>query len=143
MIVCNDHRDNLSVAMLPEKVRLLLGKRVRDLRLEQGLSGTDLARAMGKSRGFVSDLERGCLNVTLETLNLVAEALGHDECDLLTFPKRILEPRQQNHRHDVIDLSRDVDEEDLLAAKALLGRAKDLREKTEERQRRLRLHARR
>jgi transcriptional regulator with XRE-family HTH domain len=127
--------------MLPEKVRLLLGKRVRDLRAEQGLSGAELARLIGKSRGFVSDLERGCLNVTLETLNLIAVALGHDECDLFTFPKRILEPRQQNHRHDVIDLTRDVDADVLIEAKTLLHRASDARRKAEERRRRLQLYA--
>jgi transcriptional regulator with XRE-family HTH domain len=118
--------------MTPEKFRQLVGQRVRALRQEQGLSGSDFARLMRRSRSWVSDAENGRENFTLETLSRFAEALGHDELDLLTFPER-------NVRQAVIDLTRVVPEDALHDAKTFLLRARDNLKKSEERQRRLRL----
>lgn len=120
--------------MTPEKVKQLVGQRVRALRTEQGLSGSDLARILGKSRSWISDLENGRLNFTVETLNLFAEALGHDELDLFTFPER-------NVRHEVVNLTREVSEDSLHDAKAFLIRAREELKKAEERHRRVKLRA--
>ncbi len=117
--------------MSPEKARELLGQRVRELRKEQGLTGVDLARMIGKSRGWVSDFERAQHNVTVETLNLLASALGHDICDLFVWPER-------NVRHQVFDLTREVNEDQLHDARTFLIRAREDRKRAEERLRRAR-----
>jgi transcriptional regulator with XRE-family HTH domain len=117
--------------MSPGKVKQLLAQRVRQLRLEQGLTAAAFARIIGKSPSWLSDFEHGKFNSTVETLHLMAEALGHDECDFFVFPDR-------NVRHEVLDLTRQVSEDDLHDAKTYLIRAREARKKTiEERQRRL------
>jgi transcriptional regulator with XRE-family HTH domain len=120
--------------MSPEKVRQLVGQRVRSLRQEQGLTGADLARLIGKAPSWVSDVERGRTNFTVETLNLFAEALGYDEMDFFVFPER-------NVRHEVVDLTRAVTEDALHETKTFLRRAREGRLKAEERNRRLRYRA--
>jgi transcriptional regulator with XRE-family HTH domain len=120
--------------MLPEKVRQLVGRRVRTLRQEQGLNASELARVMGKTRSLVSQFEAGLLNFTNETLNLFAEALGYDELDFYTFPER-------NVRHAVIDLTRQLNEESLHNVLEFVIRAREEQKKTEERRRRQRERA--
>lgn len=52
-----------------------LGSRIRQARIELGLSGTELARRIGKSQPYISDLERGQRTPSLPTLKALAEAL--------------------------------------------------------------------
>jgi transcriptional regulator with XRE-family HTH domain len=120
--------------MLPEKVRQLVGRRARTLRQEQGLSASELARVMDKTRSLVSQFEAGLLNFTNETLNLFAEALGHDELDFYVFPER-------NVRHAVIDLTRQLDEESLHEVLEFVIRTREDQKKSEERKRRQRERA--
>jgi transcriptional regulator with XRE-family HTH domain len=51
-----------------------LGKRIRELREEKGLTQTDLSRASGVSRVYLSGIERGIRNLTV--LHLIAIAKG-------------------------------------------------------------------
>lgn len=53
-----------------------LGQRLRQARLEAGLSGAQLARLIGRSQPYVSDLERGQRTPSLATMQALAEALG-------------------------------------------------------------------
>lgn len=53
-----------------------LGQRIRRARQEVGISGTALARLIGKSQPYVSDLERGQRTPSLDTLHDLARALG-------------------------------------------------------------------
>lgn len=57
-------------------LRELLGPRIRQARMEAGLSGTQLARLIGKSQPYISDLERGQRTPSLHTLQAIAAALG-------------------------------------------------------------------
>lgn len=50
--------------------------RIRELRLAKGWSQEQLAEATGLSRDAVSRIERGDRSPSLDTLNLVARALG-------------------------------------------------------------------
>jgi transcriptional regulator with XRE-family HTH domain len=117
--------------MSPEKAKQLVAQRVRDLRKEQGLSGTEFANLIGKSPSWLSDFEHGKYNSTVETLNLMAEALGLDICDLFVFPER-------NVRHQVFDLTREVSEDSLHDTRTFLIRAREDRKQREERFRRIR-----
>ncbi len=52
-----------------------LGSRIRQARMEMGLSGTELARRIGKSQPYISDLERGQRTPSLPTLTALAQVL--------------------------------------------------------------------
>lgn len=52
-----------------------MGRRIRRSRMELGLSGTELARRIGKSQPYISDLERGQRTPSLPTLSALADAL--------------------------------------------------------------------
>ena len=65
-----------------------LGKNVARLRAERGLSQTGLSRRLGPynlgvTQGYVSELEAGLKNPTLDTLAAIAEALGVTLADLV------------------------------------------------------------
>lgn len=54
----------------------MLGELLRQARLEAGLSGAQLARLIGRSQPYISDLERGQRTPSLPTLQSIAAALG-------------------------------------------------------------------
>lgn len=55
---------------------LALGARIRDLRLDQRMSLADLAEASGVSKGALSSIEKGRVNITIETYVKIAVGLG-------------------------------------------------------------------
>jgi Predicted transcriptional regulators len=82
-----------------------LGRRLRQARLELGLSGTELARRIGKSQPYISDLERGQRTPSLSTLAALAQALGRplsyflgadEEGEALSWPERTLPTEKAN-----------------------------------------------
>ena len=52
------------------------GRRLRELRLERGLSQERLAHRSGLDRTYISSCEAGRRNVTLRTIHRIADALG-------------------------------------------------------------------
>ncbi|EGL18559.1 MULTISPECIES: helix-turn-helix transcriptional regulator [unclassified Paenibacillus] len=60
-----------------------IGQAIRVARLNAGLTQEDLAEASGKERGYISDVERGGKNVTIRTLDDIAEALSMDALDMI------------------------------------------------------------
>lgn len=69
---------------MPADPRILLGKHVRKLRLERGLSQEKLAELADLHRNYVGGVERGQRNIGV--INLVALARG-----LRVRPARLLE----------------------------------------------------
>lgn len=61
----------------------VLGKNVRRFRLEAGLSQEQLAFEADMKRSYVSDLERGVRNPTVQALGRLAAALKIEPCRLL------------------------------------------------------------
>ena len=53
-----------------------LGGQIRDLRAARGMSLAALAEAIGKSIGYVSQIERGRSEISISTLKAISEALG-------------------------------------------------------------------
>lgn len=53
-----------------------LGQRIRQVRLERGLSQEALAHGAGLDRSYMSGIERGARNVTVLKLYAIARALG-------------------------------------------------------------------
>ena len=58
------------------------GRRMRVLRLEAGLTQTQLARRSYMLRSFISRIERGIANPSLQTIALIAAALKCNVVDL-------------------------------------------------------------
>lgn len=53
-----------------------LGDNLKRIRLEKDISQSEVAKALGVSRGFVSNLENGKTNPTLTTISRLANAVG-------------------------------------------------------------------
>ena len=71
-----------------DELPALIGRRVRELRMQLGLSGRQLAAAAEVSQPFLSQLESGRTSVSLSTLYRIAHALGVTGPELLQTPAR-------------------------------------------------------
>ncbi|MFI1584437.1 helix-turn-helix domain-containing protein [Embleya sp. NPDC020630] len=57
---------------------MAVGRRIRGLRKESGVSQATIAEAAGLSRPFYGAIENGRRNVSLDNLFAIADALGVD-----------------------------------------------------------------
>ncbi|MBK6802462.1 helix-turn-helix transcriptional regulator [Novosphingobium sp.] len=57
-------------------IQIRLGKNVARLRKERGESQEDFAHHAGIHRTYISDIERGARNPTIEVVAKIAKALG-------------------------------------------------------------------
>lgn len=64
-------------------IRALVGRNVRRVRIEKGLTQEELAERAGTSQFYVSSLEAGRRNPTVVTVATLAKALGVDHLALL------------------------------------------------------------
>lgn len=68
-----------------EQKRQALGKRIRAVREEQGLSQSQLALMIGSSKSHIWRIETGRVGVGIDDLGRIADALDSPVRDLLTF----------------------------------------------------------
>lgn len=71
---------------MPEDVsdhRRVFGERVRELRTREGWSQEDFAHHVGLDRTYVSGIERGVRNPTLDVLHKLAQGLSVEVAELL------------------------------------------------------------
>ncbi len=73
-------RDNLRSAR--RNVRLRVGRTVRQLRLLRGFSQESLAELVGNTHKHIGQVERGEVNVGVDTLSGIAAALSVNVADL-------------------------------------------------------------
>lgn len=66
-----------------ETARTIFGNTVRSLREEQGYSLRGFAEKTGIHRSYLSEIENGKVNVTLDTLLCLADALDIEVSQLL------------------------------------------------------------
>lgn len=64
----------------------LVGRNLRQLRLERGLSQEEFAEILGIHRTYMGGVERGERNLTLQSLERLAERLDIPAVSLLTEP---------------------------------------------------------
>jgi transcriptional regulator with XRE-family HTH domain len=60
-----------------------LGENLKMIRTKKGISQGDIARSLGVSRGYISNIENGKTNPTLATIVRLASALGVKSDELL------------------------------------------------------------
>lgn len=63
----------------------LVGARLRNLRKERGLSQGEVANRANLQETYLGAVERGKRNISLKTLEKIAEALGVDEFEAFRF----------------------------------------------------------
>ena len=68
-------------------VKVLFGRRVRQLRVERGVSQEAFAHQVKIDRSYYGSIERGERNVSLENICLIADGLGVAPAELLRFDK--------------------------------------------------------
>ena len=59
-----------------EDIRVRFGKRIRELRLARGLSQEAFAFEADLDRTYISGIERGLRNVSLQNIEVLARTLG-------------------------------------------------------------------
>lgn len=66
-------------------ITVRFGQRVKSLRLERGLSQEAFADKCGLDRTYISGIERGVRNPTLEVIAVIADGLGINLSDLFVL----------------------------------------------------------
>ncbi len=66
---------------------LAFGERMRNLRLELGMSLAQLSKATGISKGHLSSIEHGFAAITIESVMRIAQGLDLSPTMLLAFPE--------------------------------------------------------
>jgi transcriptional regulator with XRE-family HTH domain len=93
----------------PHPFALRIGQRIRELRKKAGLTMEKLAYESDLgSKGHLSNLEKGLVMPTVETLRVLAERLGVLPLDLINFP-------DDGSRESLIDMSRTLSPKELVA----------------------------
>jgi transcriptional regulator with XRE-family HTH domain len=72
---------------VPGKTRNAIGPRIRELRLERGMTLDDLARAAGISASHLSRLERGQTAPSFIVASRIAKEIGVLPSDLVTIQR--------------------------------------------------------
>ena len=67
-------------------MQIVVGRNIRRLRQERALSQEDLADEIGVHRTYMGGVERGERNLTLRSLERLAERLGVSPLSLLADP---------------------------------------------------------
>ncbi len=68
---------------MPRNPKEILAKNLRRIRNEAGLSQEELAYRAGLHRTYISSIERGQRNVSLENIFAIAKALKVEPADLV------------------------------------------------------------
>lgn len=74
------------------------GKRIRDLRMAEGMTQEDLAERCGMFRTYLSRVETGRANPTLTMIHALAGSLGVGIVDLFEQERPSNEPKQKQPR---------------------------------------------
>ncbi|MFK3662002.1 helix-turn-helix domain-containing protein [Scandinavium sp. NPDC088450] len=69
----------------PSGIQVRFGAHIKKLRLESGLSQEAFADKCGLDRTYVSGIERGVRNPTIEVVSVLARGLGLEVRELFEF----------------------------------------------------------
>jgi transcriptional regulator with XRE-family HTH domain len=71
-----------------ESMRALFGANLRQARLKAKLTQTDVQQLTGIRQHYISEIENGVRNLTLDTMTTLAQAIGTDIRALLKRPSK-------------------------------------------------------
>ncbi|MFZ3588881.1 helix-turn-helix domain-containing protein [Bacillus sp. DJP31] len=101
----------------------VIGKRVRQARLELGFSQEELAVGVGLSRSQIANVESGRTVLSLKDADTICNFLGLELIELTDVTKRELDSlilfRQKEHDHDVLSDEELIDWSDLIIREVL------------------------
>lgn len=72
---------------MEQSISKLLGQVIRDLRIEAGISQVELGERSGIYQTYLSRLENGLANPTVNALDVISETLGVTIFDLFALAK--------------------------------------------------------
>ena len=72
---------------MDESILTKFGKKVREKRLQRGISQEKLAEKAGVHRTYIGMIERGEKNITLQNIEKIAKALGISLDELMSLEK--------------------------------------------------------
>lgn len=75
---------------VPGDLQALFGRNLRSARIKQNMTQLELAEATGFTHQYVSKIEDGQINVTLDTMKKLAEVLDHEVSELLRQAERAM-----------------------------------------------------
>lgn len=73
-------------------VQVLFGEKIKEIRTNQQMSQLELSKAADIERAQISRIEKGKVNITLETIEKLSEALNVDIKDLFTYNNYLVRP---------------------------------------------------
>ena len=88
--------------MTDADVKVLFGKRVRQLRKAKGVSQEAFAHEIQIDRSYFGSIERGERNVSLDNICLIAKGLGVSPAELLMFDQLPASESQDNAADEVL-----------------------------------------
>ena len=68
-----------------KNIKSKFGGKIKEVRIEKGLSQEELASICHLHRTYISDIERGERNVSIENVEKIANALEINPSELLNF----------------------------------------------------------
>jgi transcriptional regulator with XRE-family HTH domain len=68
-----------------QSLNVAFGNAIRVLRTERGISQEELGRLAGLHRAHVGEIERGEVSPTLDSVQLIAQALGERASNLMAL----------------------------------------------------------
>ena len=69
--------------LAPDDLRAIFGQNLKAARLKRGMTQMELAEAADMADSYLSEIERGKINITLDTMKKLAQVVGHDVSGLI------------------------------------------------------------
>lgn len=104
-----------------------IGLQIRKIRQQKKLTLEEVAKRIGKTKSYLSKLERGEKRINLENLQLIANVLGVDETELFPNKERVYNPI--THEDDWAFVIRELQDRGYSAADIYLKIAQESIEK--------------
>lgn len=67
------------------KIEARFGQRIKEIRLKQNISQEELSFRSGLSKNYISDVERGTRNISLKSIEKIAEGFSINIKELFEF----------------------------------------------------------
>lgn len=68
-----------------DKIEIRFGQRIKEIRLKQNISQEELAFRCSLSKNYISDVERGTRNISLKSIEKIADGFTINIKELFEF----------------------------------------------------------